>query len=236
VKLILATFDNVLGLNGQLSFAKGKPLLIYGENIAGKSNIINMLRYCLIPKTREKKGYAEEKRLRKDEILLERNSSGNVEICFEQASKLYKLCYSFSRRGKYVGQLQRIYESDAVELPVEDDERSQTLKKLEWKDLEASSHRSLKEKLVEIGIYPEVLDILISASNVRNFSEAINGSVVRVPEIVAAKISNLHDNSAKYLDNLKKLYGVLVLEKEEFEKRIRELRTQFEVISRNLPK
>jgi gas vesicle protein len=235
MRLILASFNNVLGLNGCLSFVERKPLLIYGENIAGKSNIINMLRYCLIPKVREKKGYAEEKRLRKDEILLEKNTSGNVEIYFEQTSKFYKLSYSFSRKGKYVGQLQRIYETDVVELPLDDSERNEALKKLEWKDLGASSHKSLKEKLVEIGIYPEVLDILISASNVRNFSEAINGSVVKVPEMVAAKISNLHDNSGKYLDNLKKLYGVLVLEKEEFERRMKELRTEFENISKNLP-
>jgi len=235
VRLILANFNNVLGLKGYISFVRDKPLLIYGENIAGKSNIINVLRYCLIPKLKEKKGYVEEKRLRKDEILLERNSSGSVEIYFEQRNKLYKLYYSFSRKGKNVGQLQKIYESDELNLPAEDEERVQVLKNLSWKDLGISTNKSLKEKLVEIGIYPEVLDILISASNVRNFSEAINGSVVRVPEIVAAKISILHDNSAKYLENLKKLQGVIVLEKEEFERRSKELRTEFEDISKNLP-
>jgi hypothetical protein len=235
MRLIQANFNNVLGLKGHLSFVKDKPLLIYGENIAGKSNIINVLRYCLIPKVKEKKSYAEEKRLKKDEILLERNSSGSVEICFEQKSKFYKLYYSFSRKGKKVGQLQRIYESDEVNLPEEDEERIQVLKNLPWKDMDVSTHKALKEKLVEIGIYPEVLDILISASNIRNFSEAINGSVVRVPEIVAAKISNLHNNSAKYLENLKKLHGVTVLEKDEFEKRIKALRTEFEDVSKNLP-
>lgn len=235
MRLILANFDNVLGLKGHISFVRNKPLLIYGENIAGKSNIINVLRYCLIPKAREKKGYAEEKRLRKDEILLERNSLGSVEIYFDQRTKFYKLHYSFSRKGKNVGQLQKIYESDEVNLPAEDEEKIQIIKNLPWKDLGVSNHKSLKDKLVEIGIYPEVLDILISASNVRNFSEAINGSVVRVPEIVAAQISNLHDNSAKYIENLKKLHGVMVLEKEEFERRIKELRTEFEGTSKNLP-
>lgn len=235
MRLILANFNNVLGLNGYLNFVVGKPLLIYGENIAGKSNIVNILRYCLIPKIKEKKGYAEEKRLRRDEILLRKNSSGSIEIYFEQNNKFYKLYYSFSRKGKNVGQLERIYESETMKLPNEDEKRVQILRGLDWKDLEASTYKSLKEKLVEIGIYPEILDILISASNVRNFSEAINGSVVRVPEIVAAKISNLHNNAGRYIENLKKLFGVITLEKEEFERRIKQLRTEFDGVSKNLP-
>jgi hypothetical protein len=235
MRLILANFNNVLGLRGHISFVENKPLLIYGENIAGKSNIINILRYCLIPKLKEKKGYTEEKRLNKNEILLEKNSAGNVEIYFEQGGKFYKLYYSFSRKGKNVGQIQRLYESDKTYLPEGDEERIQNLKNLPWRDLGVSSSKSLKEKLVELGIYPEVLDILISASNIRNFSDAINGSVVRVPEVVAAKISNLHDNSEKYLENLKKLYGAMVLVKDECEKRIKELGTEFEDTSKNLP-
>jgi len=56
MRLVLVNFNNILGLNGSLNFPEGKPLLIYGANIAGKSNIINMLRYYLIPKTKERKG------------------------------------------------------------------------------------------------------------------------------------------------------------------------------------
>jgi len=235
MKLVLANFDNVLGLNGCVNFVEGKPLLIYGENIAGKSNIINMLRYCLIPKWKEKKRYAEEKRLQKNEILLQKNSSGSVEIYFEQNKKFYKLYFFFARKGKNVGQTQKMFESNIVELRNEDDERFQALRELEWKDLGVSSLKSFKEKLAEIGIYPEILDILISPSNVRNFSEAINGSVVRVPEIIAAKISNIHANTSRYLDNLKKLHGVIVLEREEFEGRWKELKTGFEEASKNLP-
>ena len=222
-------------MKGLVSFSEGKPLLIYGDNISGKSNIINLLRYCLIPKIREKKGYAEEKRLNKNEILLEKNSFGTVEIVFEQANKLYRLYYSFSRKSRNVGQLQKIFEYEKIELPAEDDAKIKVLSELNWKDMEICSYKSLKEKLVEIGVYPEILDVLISASNVRNFSEAISGSIVRVPEMVAAKISTLHDNSGKYVDNLKKLYGVIVSEKDEYEGRIKVLKSQFEVASKNLP-
>jgi hypothetical protein len=234
--LVLASFNNLLGLKGEISFDEGTPLLIYGDNISGKSNVINLLRYCLIPKLREKKGYAEEKRLTKDEILLEKNAYGTVEIFFEQASNLYRLCYSFSRKGKSVGQHQRIFEHARVTLPSNDTERLKFLKELKWKDLAISSSKSLKEKFIEIGVYPEILDILISASNVRNFSEAISGSVVKVPEMIAKKILALHDNSGKYVDNLKKLYGVLVNEKVEYERRIGYLKTLFEDSVKNLPK
>jgi hypothetical protein len=235
MRLVLASFNNVLGLKGIVSFSKGIPLLIYGDNISGKSNIINLLRYCLIPRLREKRGYAEEKRLNKDEILLEKNSFGTVEIFFEQANKLYRLYYSFSRKGKSVGQLQRISEHAKIELPTDDNEELKVLKELNWKDLDTSSCRSLKEKFVEIGVYPEILDVLISASNVRNFSEAISGSVVRVPEMVAAKISTLHDNSGKYVDNLKKLSGVIAIEKVEYDRKVKGLKLLFEDASKDLP-
>jgi len=235
MELVLVKFNNTLGLNGSLNFVKNKPLLIYGENIAGKSNIINMLRYCLIPKLRERKGYAEEKRLKKDEILLKKNTSGSVEIYFQQNGKLYKLYYYFSRKGKNVRQSQKLFESKQIELPLEDEERITILSNLEWKDLGATSPKLLKEKLVDIGIYPEILDILISPSNVRNFSEAISGSIVRVPEIIEARISSIHENTGKYLDNLRKLYGVIILERKELDIRLKELRKGFEEISENLP-
>jgi hypothetical protein len=236
MRLILANFNNILGLNGCLNFTQGKPLLIYGQNIAGKSNIINMLRYCLIPKFgKEKRAYSEEKRLTKNEILLQKNLTGSVEVYFEQNQKLYKLYYYFSRKGKRVSQLQKLSESSLTELPIEDEEKLGALCKLEWNDSGASTLKLLKEKFVQIGIYPEILDVLISPSNVRNFSEAINGSVVRVPEIIATKISSIHANAGKYLDNLEKLYGVIVLEKDEFERRTKELRTAFANLATNLP-
>lgn len=235
MRLILVKFHNVLGLNGLLNFVEHKPLLIYGENITGKSNIINMLRYCLIPKIRERKGYSEERRLNKNEILLKENSSGTIEIYFEQNSKLYKLYYFFSRSKEKVRQAQRLLESKLVSLPIDDAERIKVLEEMNWNDLRVTSSRALKEKLLELGIYPEILDILISPSNVRNFSEAINGSVVRVPEIIAKRITNIHDNAEKYLNNLEKLHDVLVLEKNNLELSISELKTQFKEVSKNLP-
>jgi hypothetical protein len=222
MKLVLVKFNNVLGLNGSINFVENKPLFLYGENIAGKSNVINMLRYCLIPKMREKRGYSEEKRLEKDEILQE-NSFGSVEIYFEQNAKLYKLYYFFSRGKRNVSQVQRLFESEFVPLPIDDPDRINALEKLNWKDLGITSSKALKEKLLELQVYPEILDILISPSNVRNFSEAINGSVVRIPEIIAKRISNIHSNVEKYLNNLQKLYEKIVVEKDELEKRIKEL-------------
>jgi len=235
MRLILVNFNNVLGLNGYLNFVEGKPLLIYGENRAGKSNIINMLRYCLIPKLGKKKGYAEEKRLKKNEILLKKNATGSVEIYFQQGKKLYKLYYFFSRKGKNVRQVQKLFESELIELPIKDDERIKALQDIEWKDLAVSSSRALKKKFEEIKIYPEILDILISPSNVRAFSEAIGGKVVKVPEIIATKISNLHENTRKYLKNLKELHGVIILERNEIRKRIKEFEEEFEQTTKDLP-
>ena len=234
MQLILVNFNNVLGLNGSINFVEGKPLLVYGDNVSGKSNIINMMRYCLIPKLREKKGYLEEKRLKKNEILLKKKSTGSIEIYFQQKGEFYKLYYYFSRKGKTVSQAQKLFATRKTELPLEDAERINVMSSLEWEDLGTSSLNAFKEKLVDIGIYSEVLDILISPSNVRNFSEAINGSVVRVPELLAARISNMHDNSGKYLGNLQKLYGVIILEREESDRRTKELKNSLQEVSKNL--
>jgi len=235
MRLLLINFSNVLGLRGSINFVEGKPLLIYGENIAGKSNIINALRYCLIPKWKQKRSYGEEKRLRKNEILLEKNSTGSIEIYLEQNRRFYKIYLYFSRKGKNVSQKQKIFESDISKLPSEDEERIRAIGQLEWKDLGISTIRFFKEKLVELGIHPEILDILLSPSNVRIFSEAINGSVVRVPEIIATRISRIHENTRKYLSNLGKMHGIIVIEREEFEKRTTELMKEFQDVSKNLP-
>ena len=157
MKLLSATFENVLGLNGQISFEENKPLLIYGDNIAGKSNIINMLRYCLIPKAKTRKAYVEEKRLKKNEILLESNSQGRIEIFFEQENTFYRLSYTFSRKTKSVGEVLKLFEGQKTIIPTEDDPRCQALKKIEWQDLGVKSLKSLRENLLEIGIYPEII-------------------------------------------------------------------------------
>ncbi len=235
MRLILVSFNNVVGLKGVLSFVEGKPLLIYGENIAGKSNIINLLRYCLIPKWSQKRGYREEKRLKRNEILLEKNSAGSIEIYFFQNNSFYKLYFYFSRKGKNVSQKQKVFQSKIPEIPVEDEERLLALQRLKWKDLGISTLRSFKEKLVEIGIHSEILDILFSPSNVRIFSEAINGSVVRVPDIIWTRISKIHTNARKYLDNIGKLYGIIILEKEKFEEKTKKLMKEFLDCSKNLP-
>jgi len=86
---------------------------------------------------------------------------GSVEIFFEQKGKFYKLYYAFSRGGKNVRQIQRLYESDGAILPKEDGKRIHALRNLQWRDLGVSTSKALKEKLVELGIYPEVLNVLI---------------------------------------------------------------------------
>ena len=67
MKLLMMTQENVLGLNGTKNFISGQPVIFYGENLSGKTNIVNTLRYCLIPKDprQRKRTYSEEQRLKK---------------------------------------------------------------------------------------------------------------------------------------------------------------------------
>jgi hypothetical protein len=68
---------------------------------------------------------------------------------------------------------------------------------------------------------------LISPSNVRNFTEAINKELITIPDIIAKRISNLHNGAEKLLGNFQKLQGVLVQEKENYQGRLNELRNEF---------
>jgi hypothetical protein len=62
MKLSKLIFKNVMELEGCIEFPEGKTVVIYGENKAGKSNIIHALRYAFLSKVvrpRKTSGYDE---------------------------------------------------------------------------------------------------------------------------------------------------------------------------------
>jgi len=82
MRLLMTSFKDILGLNGTVNFLKGQPVIFYGENLAGKTNIVNALRYCLIPKDprQRKRTYSEEQRLAKDEMVLSPFNSSQMTL------------------------------------------------------------------------------------------------------------------------------------------------------------
>ena len=221
-------FKDILGLNGAINFLKGQPVIFYGENLAGKTNIVNTLRYCLIPKDprKRKRTYSEEQRLTKDEMLLSPLKDGKATIYFAQKDKLYQLTYLFKRApsGK-VTQKQTMYETEDAKIPeFEDEELRGFLKGLDWKKLDLYSVNEIANKMIEIGIYPQILDTLIAPSNVRNFSKTINKEIVTIPKVISQTISKIRDNVGKNLKNLETMNNILILGKESHNNQLKNLR------------
>jgi hypothetical protein len=78
-----------------------------------------------------------------------------------------------------------------------------------------TSYRGLKERLEEIGCYPDLLDVLISPSNMRNFADAISGELVSIPAMIQRKIQEIHEGSLTYLKNMADLEAALSVKREE---------------------
>ena len=224
MRFVFVDISNVLGLRGSINFLKN-PSLLYGRNLAGKTNVINLIRYCFVSGKSGKK-YKEENRLSKDELLLNQSKDGKATFYLEHKGKLFKLEYQFRRSYNTVNQRVHLYETS--DLPSLSGNTEDILKDIRWGEPIASNLTQLREKLVGLEIYSDMIDILISPSNVRNFTEAINKELVTIPDIIAKRISDLHNGAEKLLGNFQKLQGVLVQEKENYQGRLNELKNEFQ--------
>lgn len=223
MRLALVEVNGVLGLNGEIDLTKN-PTLFYGKNLAGKTNIINLIRYCLVLGKASKK-YSEEKRLDKNEILAEGTKIGTCTFYFAHASKLYKLDYLFKRTSRSVSQ--KITFSGTAKKPQVGEDTAAALKAADWTRM-ADGAKELKDKFKELQIYSDVIDLLISPSNVRNFTDAINSELVTVPEIIAKQVSQIHNGAEKLLGNMEKLNGILVQEKETYSNKLLSLAEDYQ--------
>lgn len=223
MKFVFLEVTNVLGLHGAVDFA-GNPTLLYGRNLTGKTNLINLIRYCFVSR-KASKIYTEEKRLSKDELLLNQAKEGHASFYFHHRNRLYRLEYSFKRRAHATGQKVNLFEAKAF--PQLSEKAVDSLRNLEW-NLVASNASQLKEEFGYVGIYPDIIDVLISPSNVRNFSDAVNDKLVTIPDIIAKQISNVNKGATKLADNLQKLQeSVLVQEKESYAEKFTSLNREF---------
>jgi uncharacterized protein (UPF0335 family) len=218
MRLAIIEVKDVLGLKGTVSLVKN-PTLFYGRNLAGKTNIINLVRYCFVLGTAGKK-YSESKRLDKNELLLERVGNGIATFYFEHAARLYKLEYLFRRSSRSVAQ--KIVLFQALQTVILDDNAEETVKHLKWEEI-ARGSKEFRDKFVELGIYSDVIDLLISPSNVKHFAEAINNELVTVPDIIAKQVSLVHNGATKLIGNFEKLQSVLVQEKENYATKFKHL-------------
>jgi len=93
MKLAKATFENAMELEGSIAFPEGKAVVIYGENKAGKSNIIHALRYAFLSKVvrpRKNPGYDELKLVTGKEIA-PAEGVGKIVIEFEHNGAQFEI-------------------------------------------------------------------------------------------------------------------------------------------------
>lgn len=93
MKLARVAFENVMELEGSIAFPEGKAIVIYGENKAGKSNIIHALRYAFLSKVirpRKTPGYDELKLVTGKEIA-PAEGVGRILIEFEHNGEQFEI-------------------------------------------------------------------------------------------------------------------------------------------------
>ena len=93
MRLTKIAFANVMELEGSMVFPEGKTVVIYGENKAGKSNIIHALRYAFLAKVvrpRKNPGYDELKLVTGKEIA-PGEGMGRISIEFSHEGKQFEI-------------------------------------------------------------------------------------------------------------------------------------------------
>ena len=205
MKLILAHFDGVFGLRGEICFTPRAPVILYAPNIAGKTNVITAIRMCFL-------GHKIFRRLRKDETILKPLKEGSVSCYFSQWDRIFRISYTFKRFGETVRRSCRLLSIPLIELKEAPEKVRQWLEAQNWKQ-EAKSPREIKKRLEEIEVYPEIMDILLASSNIDGYLRAIEGEVCKIPEALSKQLTDIKNEADLNVKRMEKVrQGLLLLE------------------------
>lgn len=217
MQLVLLDVDGVLGLHGKVVFRPGRPTILYGENLSGKTNMITVLRLCFLRKSIFR---SKDVKLEKSEILLDPLDEGDVACYFLQNGKLYRLAYQFSKTGSKTEEERQLFEADGIVIEWADsaEEISKRLEDISWGDPIAQTIRELEESLEEIGVFPEVMDLLFASRNVDSYLKALEGEICEIPEALSEALMDVKDEAQKNQKRLDKVESVLLKLRERAEK------------------
>ena len=186
---------------------------------------MNLIRYCFAY-GKSGKSYSEEKRLDRDELLVSGVDEGSAVFYFEHRNIFYKFENRFKHNKANVAQKIYLYESTDPLLPVAEIDNI-----FREKQPIATNLTGIKEKFNEVGIYSDIIDTLISPSNVRNFTDAINDEIVTIPDMIAKEVSTLYKGAEKILGSLEKLNAFIVIERENYQNAIDTMKAEFIAMS-----
>ncbi|MEM2619319.1 MAG: hypothetical protein QW356_07580 [Candidatus Hadarchaeales archaeon] len=224
MRILRLDVNGLLGLRGSIDFSDS-PVLIYGENIAGKSLVVNLIRFLLVKPRTSKKKYREDLHLKKGELLLG-PGIGSCDLYLSMGSKLYKISLAVTK-GEKTNVKYSIFSTTKV--------GSGHLSDLDWSMTEAvGSGDELWDDLKRLGLFPDLLDALISPSNVKNFEDAISGELVSIPEMIREDLSKIHDGAENYLETLRGLDITLSAENDRILQAEAKFRNQFALHSKEV--
>jgi len=110
MRLKQVKFEDVMELDGDITFPEGKTIVIHGENKAGKSNIIHALRYAFLGKVKrggKGSGYDELKLVTPKEMVAS-GGVGKVSVEFEHNGREFEI----HRELNSYGDTNRIYQKE----------------------------------------------------------------------------------------------------------------------------
>jgi len=209
MRLILAAFNKVFGLRGEISFLPKSPTILYAPNIAGKTNVITAIRMCFL-------GHKMFRKLTKDEAIIKPLQDGSVVCYFSQGNRIYRLLYSFKRQQDSVRRSCKLESTDMLEFRSDLNPKKlrRSLEALAWKK-EASGPRDIRKRLEQIEIYPEIMDILLASSNIDGYLRAIDGDVCKIPEVLSKQLTDTKNEANLNIKRLEKVRDRIAVVEDE---------------------
>ena len=218
MKLARVAFENVMELEGSITFPEGKAIVIYGENKAGKSNIIHALRYAFLSKVigpRRTPGYDELKLVTGKEIA-PAEGMGRILIEFEHNGEQFEIRREIDR-----------YRDDNKILKKEAEGfRELDFKKTVGKELKAGLLDALFapdsamgfNHLHEKNIDAVIRELFKEVGNAKVLAKDFKQRVERLTEEAQAKVTGIERDYSSFIGELKENLRELPLDVSSFER------------------
>lgn len=218
MKLARVAFENVMELEGSIAFPEGKAIVIYGENKAGKSNIIHALRYAFLSKVigpRRTPGYDELKLVTGKEIA-PAEGAGRILIEFEHNGEQFEI-----RR-----EIDRYRDNNKILKKEAEGFRELDFKKTIGKELKAGLLDALFapdsamgfNHLNEKNIDAVIRELFKEIGNAKVLAKDFKQRVERLTEEAQAKVTGIERDYSSFIGELKANLRELPLDLSNFEK------------------
>lgn len=203
MRLARVAFENVMELDGSIVFPESKAVVIYGENKAGKSNIIHALRYAFLSKAvspTRTSGYDELKLVTFKE-LAPAEGSGSIAIEFEHDGQQFEIHR----------EIDRYKDDNKILRKGADGLRELDFKKTVDKELKAGLLNALFapdsamgfNHLNEKNIDAVIRELFKEIGNAKVLTESFKQRIQRLREEAAARVTDIERDYGSFVARLR---------------------------------